>query len=747
MRNPKIRSLAAAGLGLLVVLLSPSPSFLQDTSGAIVREHPEIEGVYQVKLDESKIIIQQVYFKDGVLRTLTDGDGTVSVWNAVEGEPYRFTTTSERNGVFFLTFEQDDSGAYSRYHVVNEKTRLDTRAYKLRGFNDPEADPYSRSDRLGYIERQYQKSQHLVPMRDGARLMTHVYSPLDTSETHPILIFRDPYGIEPYDDVYRASVLPSLFFAKAGYILVYQDIRGRARSEGSFDFLAPYIADKKTPSDVDESSDAYDTVEWLLANVPNHNGRVGVWGSSYPGFTAAMAAIGAHPAVKAVSIQAPMGDLFLGDDGHHNGAFYLSHYAGYSYGIWVNRDEPAPFHGRSFPYGTPDGYDFFLNLGPLDNITAAMFKEPNGIWDEAMAHETYDSYWQSRSIYRHLLGIKPAVMVVGGWYDGEDLLGTLRTYKTIEKHNPGIQNTLTMGPWMHSAWNQTYGRNEKRGPFSYDGTSAFYMEKVEFPFFEAHLRGVATPAPPEALVYDTGIDAWESYESWPPVRAERRKFVFSEQGRLASAGESPPPRTEYDEFVSDPAKPVPYSLTPDIPYNRDYFVEDQRFASSRPDVLVYVSEPLTEGARVAGPIGAELYVSTTGTDADWVVKVIDVYPGDAPNPENAPRSLRMGGYQRLVRGDIIRGKFRSSFEDPKPFVPGEVEPVSFELPDIAHTFRKGHRIMVHVQSSWFPLFDRNPQIFCDIRKAREEDFRKATHRVYRTADRPSGISMWLLPRY
>jgi putative CocE/NonD family hydrolase len=745
MQNQTIRLVAIACLGLLIVFGSPSPTVLQNKAGAIVREHPEIEGVYQIKLDESKTIIQQVYFKDGVLRTLTDGDGTVSVWNAVEGEPYRFMTTSERNGVFVLTFEQDEQGAYRRYHVVNEKIRLDTRGIKLRDFNDPEADPYSRSARLGYVERNYHKSQHLVPMRDGVRLMTHVYSPLDASESHPILIFRDPYGIEPYNDVYRASVLPSLFFAKAGYILVYQDIRGRSRSEGWFNYLAPYIADKRSPSDVDESSDAYDTVEWLLENLPDHNGKVGVWGSSYPGFTAAMAAIGAHPAVKAVSIQAPMSDLFLGDDGHHNGAFYLSHYASYSYGIWVNRDEPTPFHGRSFPFGTPDGYDFFLRLGTLENVTAAMFKEPNGMWDEAMAHETYDAYWKSRSIYGHLTGLKPAVMVVGGWFDGEDLLGTLQTYKTIERRNPGLTNTLVMGPWMHSAWNQTYGVNEDRGPFAFPGTSAFYMEKVEFPFFEAHLRGVATPAPPEALVYDTGIDVWESYEAWPPVRAERRKLVFSEQGRLAPAEGASPSRTDFDEFVSDPAKPVPYSLTPDIPYDWDYFVEDQRFASSRPDVLVYVSEPLAEDTRVAGPIGAELYVSTTGTDADWVVKVIDVYPGDAPNPKNAPQNLRMGGYQRLVRGDIIRGKFRRGFEDPKPFVPGEVEPVSFELPDVAHTFRKGHRIMVHVQSSWFPLFDRNPQTFCDIRKAREDDFRKATHRVYRTADRPSGISMWILP--
>ncbi len=745
MRQLKIRSLAVLSLSLVLSLASSSPRFPQAPGEALRLEHPEIEGVYEMKVDDTRTVVLQLYFKDGVLRTLPDGDGEVTVWTAVPGKPLEFTTTSRRNGVFTLTFEPDDRGQWTRYHVVNEPTRLDARAVKIREFNDPEADPYSRSDRLGFIERNYRKSQRLVPMRDGVRLMTHVYAPLDMSRPHPILLYREPYGIEPYDDVYRASVLPSLFFAKAGYILVYQDIRGRARSEGSFNFMAPYISGKKTTADVDESSDAYDTIEWLLRSVPGHSGKVGVWGSSYPGFTAAMAAIAAHPAVAAVSIQAPMSDLFLGDDGHHSGALYLSHYASYSYGIWVNRDKPAPFYGRSFPFGTPDGYDFFLRLGTLENITARMFTEPNGMWEEAMAHETYDRYWKSRSVYPHLTGIKPAIMVVGGWYDAEDLLGTLRTYKTIEERSPGTRNTLTMGPWMHSGWNRTYRANEDRGPFSFKGTSAFYMEKIEFPFFEAHLRGVETPAPPEALVYDTGTDTWESYDAWPPARAEQRTLLLAEGGRLLSPGGATKPRTDFDEYDSDPAKPVPYSLKPDIPYNRDYFVEDQRFASARPDVLVYESEPLAEDTRIVGPITAELYVSTTGTDADWVVKVIDVYPGDASAPPDALPEVSLGNYQRLIRGDIIRGKFRDSFEIPKPFAPGQVAKVAFELPDVAHTFRKGHRVMVHIQSSWFPLFDRNPQTFCDIRKAGEGDFRKATHRVYRTPEHPSGLRLWVLP--
>jgi len=739
-----IRLLIVLLLGPILLAASTSPASIQNKTEGLALKHPEVEGIYEMKVGESQNVVLQVYFKDGILRILEDGDGEVTRWTAIEGQPFEYTYTSRSNGSYRLAFEADDEGKYTRFHLVNEQMHLDTHGVKKRDFDDPHADPYSRSDRLGYIERHYHKSQHLIPMRDGVRLMTHVYSPLDTSAPHPILVYREPYGIEPYDDVYRASVLPSLFFAKAGYILVYQDIRGRARSEGSFNFMAPYIPDKKSPSDVDESSDAYDTIEWLLRNVPNHNGKVGVWGSSYPGFTAAMAAIDAHPAVAAVSVQAPMSDLFLGDDGHHYGAFYLSHYASYSYGVWVNREKPAPFHGRSFPAGTPDGYDFFLKLGPLKNITAAVFKERNDMWTDAMAHETYDDYWKSRSTYRHLTAIKPAIMVVGGWYDGEDLLGTLRTYKTIEKNNPGIQNTLVMGPYMHSSWNRTYRVNEERGPFSFTGTSAFYMEKIEFPFFEAHLRGVEMPSPAEALVYDTGTNAWESHDTWPPARAERKNLVFSEKGRLLLASEFSPSRTDFDAYVSDPAKPVPYSLRLDIPYDWDYFVQDQRFASSRPDVLVYTTDPLTEDMKVAGPITAELYVSTTGTDADWVVKVIDVYPGDAPDPKPNPLNIRMGNYQRLIRGDIIRGKFRDSFENPEPFEPGEVTKVSFELPDIAHTFLKGHRIMIHVQSSWFPLFDRNPQTFCNIREAGEEDFRKATHRVFRSADHPSGIWMWVL---
>lgn len=748
------RFIVAIAMSLFVLVLSQSQAYLQTPSEDITKKHTEIEGVYELKIQEATPVVMQVYFKDGKLRTLQEGDREVTLWDLVPNKEFEFTTSSRRNGTFFLTFLESEPGKYTKYRVVNEKIKLDAEGVKIGPIDDKKASATSRSDRLGYFERHYNKSEHQVPMRDSVRLLTQVFSPIDTSEPHPIIFSRSPYGIEPYGEQFSHYILPSLEFAKENYILVYQDIRGRSLSEGAFNYLAPYITGKKSSSEVDESSDAYDTIEWILKNVPNHNGKVGVWGASYPGFLAVMAAIDAHPAVAAVSPQAPMADLFEGDDGHHFGAFYLAHYTAYCYGIWHPREAPEPFHGRYIRYGTPDGYAFFLGLGTLKNITDQIFKGTNQLWNDAMSHETYDSYWKSRSIYTHLRDIKPAILNVGGWYDAEDLLGTFNTYKAIEKQNPGIQNTLIIGPWIHGGWNQAMGRSEDRGVFSYKGTAAYFQEKIEFPFFQIHLKGNGNFNLVEAHVFDTGTNKWESYDTWPPAQAERKKLVFADSHRLVFADADQPELEEdsgrtdmaFDEYISDPAKPIPYTLQPDPRYNREYFVEDQRFAASRPDVLVYTSIPLTEDNTVAGPITAELYVSSTGNDADWVVKVIDVFPGNSPDPKDNPANVRMGGYQRLIRGDIIRGKFRNSFEKPEPFVPGQVTKVEFELPDIQHTFLKGHRIMVQVQSSWFPLFDRNPQKFCNIRNAEEKDFQKAIHRVFRTSQYPSGIHLRIMPK-
>ena len=707
--------------------------------------HPEIEGIYERQVPGEKSSLYHVYFRNGKLRQVGDGFGYSVAFDPVSGKEGEFSMTLPK-GTFQLTFLKDEQGKYTKFRTVNETAKLDFFSFRKSDFDDGRLDPSSPSDCLSYFERHYEKAESMVPMRDGVRLFTQIYSPLDRSEPHPILLMRTPYGVAPYGDPFRFNTGPSLFFAKENYILVFQDIRGRSMSEGTFQFMRPLLPEKKSASDVDESSDGFDTVEWLLKNIPNHNGKVGIWGISYPGFTATMAAIAAHPAVKAVSPQAPMGDLFLGDDGHHRGALYLNHFATFLYETMQPQEARAAFRPARFPYTTPDGYAFFLKIGPLKNLSEKILQRKNPVWNEMMAHETYDDYWKIHSVYPHLDAIKPAILTVGGWYDAEDLLGTLKTYQAIEAKNPNLPSRLVMGPWVHGGWSMTNSLSEDRGVFPLRGTRAYFQENVVLPFFNYYLKDKGALGLPEAVVFETGTDQWRSYGQWPPTNAKERKLFFTDGGRLSWDGTPRVTDDDFDEYVSDPSKPVPYTLRTGARYNPDYFVEDQRFAASRPDVLVYTGEPLAEDLTIAGPIKAELYVSTTGTDADWVVKVIDVFPDNAPDQENNPMNIRMGGYQRLIRGDIIRGKFRDSFEKPEPFVPGKVTKVAFELPDVQHAFLKGHRIMVQVQSSWFPLFDRNPQTFCNIRAADEADFRKAAHRVYHTARHPSAITLRFLAK-
>ncbi len=726
-------------VGVLFVLsLLQAGPFHQVRLDDIAKKYPEIEGVYEFQLGQRTRIIQ-FYFKDGALRHVATGNTESTKWDPVEGSELTFRTVTPEQGTYHLEFLKDEQGRYTKFRLINEEAKIDIIGTKTRELDDANADPASAEDRLGYFERHYRKSEHRVPTRDGVRLFTQVYSPIDQSELHPILIHRNAYGIPPYGETFTNMTFPSLYFLKENYILVFQDIRGTAMSEGEFEDIRPYMKNKKTSSDVDENSDAYDTVEWLLKNVPHHNGKVGAWGISYSGFTAAMAAISAHPAVLAVSPQAPPGDLFLGDDSLHNGALHLAHYAYFIYYVGQPRKAPTPDPPQRYNFPTPDGYSFYLQLGPLKNITAKVMGSENRPWNETMAHETYDDYWKAHSMYPHLRDIRPAVLTVGGWYDAENLYGALGAYKFIEKQNPGLQNTIVMGPWAHGRWNLLAGGSEDRGVFSFSGTRAYFQEKIELPFFNYYLKGKGPLNLPEAAVFETGTDQWRFYDTWPPANTNERRLFFMDHNRLSN--EPVPDSREpcFDEYVSDPARPVPYTLQTATQYYRDYFVEDQRFAASRPDVLVYSGEPLIEDLTIAGPIKAELYISTTGTDADWVVKLIDVYPDDSPDPRNNPMNIRMGGYQRLVRGEIFRGKFRNSFEKPEPFVPGQVTKVAFELPDVQHAFFKGHRIMVQVQSSWFPLFDRNPQKFCNIRTANETDFQKATHRVYHTGRYPSGI--------
>ena len=587
------------------------------------------------------------------------------------------------------------------------------------------------------VRAKYTKYEYRVPMRDGIKLFTSVYVPKDLSQKYPMMMSRTPYSVRPYGaDQYRAALGPSDHFRKAGYIFVYQDVRGRYKSEGTFEQIRP-----RNPGGVDETTDAYDTVDWLLKNVPNHNGRVGVWGISYPGFYTSTSMIEAHPAIKAVSPQAPVGDWFIGDDFHHNGTFYLAHAFRW---FWSNSrtgaDAKPNTERINFDYPTPDGYDLFLSMGPLAEISERLLKHEVPFWKDLMTHGTYDEFWRARDVRQYLKNIKPAVMTVGGWFDAEDLFGTVETYRAVERSSPGAFNVLVMGPWHHGGWSSTDGLSLGNLNFA-DKTSVFYREKIELPFFEHFLKDAPDPNLPEAFVFETGRNQWRRFDKWPPSAATSRQLYLLAEGKL---GFAPPTAAGFDEYISDPAKPVPYIAGIANTMTREHILDDQRFAATRPDVLVYQTEPLEDELTFAGPIETSLQVSTTGTDADWVVKLIDVYPPDFPDPAPNPTGVRMGGYQQLVRGEPFRGKFRNGFDKPEAFTPGQPAKVAFTMPDAFHTFRAGHRIMVQVQSSWFPLVDRNPQKFVDIYAARKADFQKATHRVHRGPGVPSFLKVQVL---
>jgi putative CocE/NonD family hydrolase len=592
-----------------------------------------------------------------------------------------------------------------------------------------------------FVLANYTKSEYRVPMRDGVKLFTVVYVPKDASKTYPMMLLRTPYGVGPYGvDASPTRFSPSMLFWKAGYIFVNQDVRGRMKSEGTFVHARPINPAKTTPQDTDESSDAYDTIEWLIKNVPNHNGKVGQSGISYPGFYTACAMIDAHPALKAVSPQAPVLDFFDGDDCRHNGAFLLAH----NFRFFGNFPKMNPKmydkkDTRDPDYGTPDGYDFFLKLGPLGNASKFLGNaEP--FWKDQTDHPNYDAWCQARNLRPHIRKIKPAVLTVGGWYDAEDLAGTMSCYDRVAKASPDCpQNVLVMGPWVHGGWSRGYG--DALGPVQFHvNTGPYYREKVELPFFEKHLKGVemAEPLPKAALMFETGTDRWRRFDTWPPAEATKQTYHFGPGQTLTPA--QPPKSQEgggFDEYVSDPLKPVPQVEKMSPRMENDYMTADQRHAGRRTDVLVYETPVLTETVNVSGPVEVELQVSTTGTDSDFVVKLIDVFPADAPDPEPNPTNVKMGGYQQLVRGEPFRGKYRNSLTKPEPFEPGKPTTIKFSMPDVCHAFRTGHRVMVQVQSSWFPFIDRNPQTFCDIYAAKPEDFKKATQRVYHT----SGVTL------
>jgi uncharacterized protein len=595
-----------------------------------------------------------------------------------------------------------------------------------------------------YIREHYTKFEHKVAMRDGVKLLTSVYSPKDDAQRYPILFARTPYSVKPYTvDRYSAHGGPMKNYAKEKFIFVLQDVRGRNGSEGEFVHVRPVKTSAAGSKEIDESTDAYDTIDWLVKNVPNNNGNVGIMGISYPGFYSAMAMINSHPALKCASPQAPIADWFIGDDFHHNGALYLPH--AFNFMSWFEQklEEPVREEAKPFDYKTPDGYEFFLKLGPLANADKKFFKGRIAYWNELMEHGTYDDYWKARDIRPHLKNVKTAVMTVGGWYDAEDLFGPLNIYREVERNNPGIFNVLVVGPWAHGGWGG--GEGDRLGHVRFNANTAeFYRDKIELPFLKHFLKGATNFNLPEAYVFETGTCQWRKYESWPPGNAKEKSLYLHAGGKLSFN----PPESEtnsFDEYVSDPARPVPYIPNIAIGMTRSHMLDDQRFASTRPDVAVYQTDPLEEDVTIAGPITAHLQVSTTGTDSDWVVKLIDVYSGDYPNPEPNPAGVQMGGYQQLVRGEAMRGKFRNSFEKPEAFEPGKITKVEYVLPDAYHTFRRGHRIMLHVQSSWFPLVDRNPQKFCDIYHATEADFQKATQRVHHSPQARSHVRVLAMP--
>ncbi len=583
-----------------------------------------------------------------------------------------------------------------------------------------------------FVKENFTKTETLIKMRDGIKLYTVIYSPKDEKEKYPILLERTPYSAGPYGDTnYARRLGPNPTLMNEKYIFVYQDVRGRYMSEGINLEVTPYVPNKKSKNDIDESSDTYDAVDWLIKNVQNNNGRVGLYGISYPGFYATASLPGAHPAIKAVSPQAPVTDEFIGDDANHNGAFFLLDNFDFMNYFGKPRTGPVKDYGSEiFTENSKDVYAFFLKLGPLSNTQLSKyFNHKSYIWDEYLQHDTYDAYWKARNIRTNLTNITVPTLVVGGWFDAEDLFGALNTYSAIEKQSPQNNNKLVMGPWTHGAWESAEWKQYASHDFG-SNTSKYFQDTLEARFFNFYLKNKGSFDAAEATVFETGTNQWKSYNTWPPLTVKQTDYFFNAMQGLSTQKNN---EAGFDEYVSDPAKPVPYTNGVFSRRNNDYMAEDQRFAALRPDVLVYETGELTEDITLAGKITADLQVSITGSDADFVVKLIDVLPESEPNFKNAPRGFQMAGYQRLVRAEVMRGKFRNSYEKPEAFEPNKISNVKFNLNDVAHTFKKGHKIMVQVQSSWFPLVDRNPQKFMRIPEAKESDFQKESIRLYHSS--------------
>ncbi len=601
-----------------------------------------------------------------------------------------------------------------------------------------------------WVRNNYTKKEVYITMRDGARLFTSIYIPKDIKEKHPFLMTRTPYSCRPYGED-KFSAFWSTYkmeYLKEGYIMVTQDVRGKWMSEGEYADVRPFIPNKKG-KEIDEASDTYDTVDWLIKNIQNNNGNVGVFGTSYPGFYSTMAAASNHPAIKAVSPQAPVTNWFIGDDFHHNGAFFqmdaFSFYTGVGWGFGAPRPKPTTEGTKSVGFPVKDNYKFYLDAGSLKNLTA-MTGDTIAFWSEIMEHPNYDEWWQARDARNATKDLKPAMLWVGGLFDAEDCWGAWNGYLAAERNNPGKSfNKIVEGPWSHGQWSSGKGINHGNIEFG-TNTSEYYQQQLEIPFFNYFLKGKGDVSKiAEANVYITGADEWKKFEQWPPVGKVDKSMYFQANGKLSQT--KPVGTNNFTEYVSDPAKPVPYEEHIHLNRTREYMSNDQRFAARRPDVLVFQTDTLTEDITVTGSVIADILTSISTTDADFVVKIIDVFPDDFSYPEEknlTGNTYPMGGYQMLVRGEVFRGRFRNSFEKPTAFTPGKVEEVKFELPPIAHCFKKGHRVMVQIQSSWFPLVDRNPQQFIDIYHCNESDFVKSDIKIYHDTQNASKIILPIL---
>jgi uncharacterized protein len=580
--------------------------------------------------------------------------------------------------------------------------------------------------------KNFNKTEALIAMRDGVKLYTTIYAPKDMSQPRPILFSRTPYGIDGAAGKFTGSLKE---LADEGYIFVFQDIRGKFKSEGQFVMQRP-PRDKKNPQAIDEGTDAYDTIAWLVREVPNNNARVGMLGVSYDGWLTVMALLEPHPALKAASPQASPADMYLGDDFHHNGAFRLSY--GFEYATMMEAAKDV----QQFKFDTYDTYEWYLKLGSLGNVNAKYLHGKIPTWNDYVNHPNYDAFWQKQAAAQYLTQVNVPTLNVAGWWDQEDFYGPLKIYEELEKQDAKRLNYLVVGPWNHGGWNRATGDQLGKIKFG-SATSKYFREKIQAPFFAYHLNGKGKSEHPEAITFQTGTNDWQSYDSWPPRQAQKRNLYFQDDGRLSFDAPTQDNARAFDAYVSDPAKPVPYRPRPIEP---TYFpagsgwytwlLEDQRFAHNRPDVLSWESETLTADLTVTGNIIAHLFASTSGSDSDWVVKLIDVYP------EEYRQDLKMGGYQLMIANEVFRGRFRKSFEKPEAIVPNQVNEYTIDLHASDHRFLKGHKIMVQVQSSWFPVIDRNPQKYVEnIFNARDADYQKATQRVFRSKRFPSHIKL------